>query len=67
MQDQVTHPYKRMAKIIELSVLIFHFTWMENKKDSGFCDVLLNGLVQNYWHFGGICCLHRVNEKGIQT
>jgi len=48
MQDQVPHSYKRMAKIIVLSVLIFHFTWMEDKKDSGFCDVLLNGLVQNY-------------------
>jgi hypothetical protein len=48
MQDQVPHPYTRMAKIIVLSVLIFHFTWMEDKKDSGFCDVLLNGLVQHY-------------------
>jgi len=48
MQDQVPHPYKRMAKIRVLSVLIFHFTWMEDRKDSGFCDVLLNGLVQNY-------------------
>jgi len=44
MQDQVPHPYTRMAKIIVLFVLIFHFTCMEDKKDSGFCDVLLNGL-----------------------
>jgi len=67
MQDEVPHPYKRTAKIKVLSVLIFHFTCMEDKKDSGFCDVLLNGLVQNYWHFRGTCCLHRVNEKGILT
>jgi len=56
-----------MAKIVVLSVLIFYFTWMEDKKDSGFCDVLLNGLVQKYWHFRGTCCLHRVSEKGLQT